>query len=151
MGKSLKNIPIVAIIFLYNSIAFAQQAIHLKCQSNVTQYSKMGKFENEFKFDLTITESNNFIEFSSSPSLAGGSIFLNTSPSSIIKYGQVKNNSNADVWDFDFNLLQPNGQIATKNSFRLNRFTGTLKVSSTSSDFTGISEGSCIKASAKLF
>jgi len=90
LGKSLKNIPIVAIIFLYNSIAFAQQAIHLKCQSNVTQYSKMGKFENEFKFDLTITESNNFIEFSSSPSLAGGSIFLNTSPSSIIKYGQIK-------------------------------------------------------------
>jgi len=150
----MKNIFLSFILMICGLANSADIKIYLKCESIVTQNSQiLGEVKSNFMFDLVISETKDGIEFKSSKDSLGGSIFFGTSPYYPIKIINIKNYSSPDIWDYEFNVAQPNGKIFSRNKFTLNRFTGSINVEFKSEDRAvfGKSEGSCKKAEYKLF
>lgn len=151
----MKKTFIILSMFLCGISYSAEQKIYLMCESKVSQstqtYGETGI--KNFQFDLIVTETSNHIEFNSSKGMIGGSVFFGSSPNYFPKVSNVKNKSSGDIWDYEFNVLQPNGKIFSRNKFTLNRFTGSLNVEyiGEESGVFGKSEGYCKKAQSKLF
>jgi hypothetical protein len=150
----MKNIFFAFILMNYGIANSENVKIYLKCESVVTQNSQiLGESKNNFLFDLVISETKDGIEFSSSKSSIGGSIFFGTSPFYLPKITNIKNYSSPDIWDYEFSVAHPNRKIFSRNKFTLNRFTGSLIVEYVGED-SGVvakSEGYCKKAQSKLF
>ena len=144
----------VALIFLYlinfNVQAQDQSKTFLNCTSQLTVWDKAsGESKYEEKFDVEIIEDKDGLSITTSPNSVGASISFGKR--AYAHNGNIKNYSNESKLHYTYDKLQPDGAIFTSEEFNINRYTGSIFISSKSKYLSASSIGTCKAFIKKIF
>lgn len=156
MEHTVKSIiTIAAILFVGNIIAAQENTTHLTCTLDVSQWTKRTKqfvhSSSREEVDIKVKEGEDYIEFSTDSSTAGASIFFSTKAHFFLKFANINNFSDESKWDYSYNIMDRDGELFSKNSFTINRYTGSIKIEYRTPGVHAESRGKCIRSSAKRF